>query len=149
MSRTYKTIPLELTVSLTAYADGDVVGGLLEFDISDMSAGGICNQIRLVDEDSQAEPFTLYLFNDAPTVIADDAAFALTVADMRKLIKVVSIAALDYTTHSTFDYVHKELSQELIFNGNGSIWAYLVATGGTPDYANTDALWIGLDVHQG
>lgn len=144
----YRTVGLELTVTLTAYTAGDVVGGLLEFDISDDTGGGLVNRVRLVDEDSQAEPYTLYIYNDKPAVIANDAAFAVTVADLRKLIAVVSIVAGDYVTVSTFDYVHKDLSQPLIFNGNGKLWAYLVA-GDTPDYANADSLWIGLDVVQG
>lgn len=143
-----------ITVTLDAYTAGDVVGGLLEFDISDGSGGGVVNAIRMVDEDSQAEPYSLYVFNDKPTVIANDAAFALTVADMRKLIAVVPIVAGDYVTHSTFDYVHLNLTDSavlgrpLIFNGNGKLWAYLVA-GSTPDYANADTLWIGMDVIQG
>lgn len=146
----YRTVSKELTVGTSAYTAGDVVGGLLEFDISDASGGGIVNKIRLVDEDSQAEPYTLYIFNEAPTTIANDAAFAgsVTVADLRKLIAVVSIVAGDYVTLNGFDYVHKALSQPLIFNGNGKLWAYLVAVD-TPDYTNTDTLWIGLDVIQG
>jgi len=146
----FRTVSKELTVTLSAYTAGDVVGGLLTFDISDGSGGGIVNTIRMVDEDSQAEPYTLYFFNDAPTTVANDAAYAtnVTVADLRKCIKVVSIAAGDYVTLNGFDYVHKALSQPLIFNGNGKLWAYLIA-GDTPDYANADTLWIGLDVIQG
>jgi hypothetical protein len=110
----------------------------------------------MVDEDSQAEIYTLYVFNDKPTVIADDAAFAtaVTVADLRKLIAVIPIAAADYITLNAFDYVHLDLThadvlgRPLVFNGNGKLWAYLVATE-TPDYANADTLWIGFDVMQG
>jgi hypothetical protein len=150
----YKTIGLELTVTLAAYTAGDVVGGLLEFDIQDASGGGICSSLRMVDEDSQAEGFSLYLFNAAPTTIANDAAFAasVTVADLRKLIAIIPIVTGDYVTLNSLDYVHLDLvallGHPLVFNGNGKLWGYLVATD-TPDYANADTLWIGLDVVQG
>lgn len=154
METFFRSIGVELTVALTAYTAGDVVGGLITFNITDASGGGVVNTIRMVDEDSQAEPYTLYIFNDKPTVIADDAAFAtaVTVADLRKLIAVVPIVAGDYTTLNSMDYVHLDLvdllGHPLIFNGNGSLWAYLVA-GDTPDYANADTLYIALDVVQG
>jgi hypothetical protein len=157
MSQTkYKTVGLELTVALTAYTAGDVVGGLLEFDISDASGGGICSTLRMVDEDSQAEIYTLYVFNDKPTVIADGDAFAtaVTVADLRKRIATIPIVAANYNTLNSMDYVDLDLThadvlgRSLVFNGNGKLWAYLVATE-TPDYTNADTLWIGFDVMQG
>jgi hypothetical protein len=36
----------------------------------------------------------------------------------------------------------------LVFNGNGSLWAYLVADD-TPDYTNADTLYLAFDVVQG
>ena len=144
----YRTIGLELTVTLDPYTAGDVVGGLLEFSSGDSSGGGITNKLRLVDEDSQPEPYKLYVFREKPSVIANDAVFAPTVADLRKLIAVIPIVEGDYVTINTFDYAHVTLEQPLVFNGNGSLWAYLVADD-TPDYANVNTLYLSFDVLQG
>jgi hypothetical protein len=130
------------------------VGGLLEFNAQEASGGGVVNAIRLVDEDAQSEPFSLYLFNAKPTVVADADAFAtaMTVADLRKLMAVVPIVAGDYVTLNSLTYVHLDLvsllGHPLIFNSSAGLWGYLVPTA-TPDYAHADALWIGLDVVQG
>jgi hypothetical protein len=133
-----------IIVALTAYTDGDVVGGLLTFDVGMVSGGGFIRRVRLIDEDSQDEPYTLYLFNAAPTTIADDAAFAaaMTVADLQKLITTVAISSA--TTLNTFDYWHSAVL-EIPFTAD-VIYGYLVATGGTPDYANVDTLALFLEV---
>jgi hypothetical protein len=136
---------LNLTVATSAYTDGDVVGGLLSFDVSGLSVnGGILNKIVMIDEDSQAEPYKLYLFNAQPTTIADDAAYAPLIADLQKLNAVVSIAAGDYTTINSMDYVLKSDINEVIHSSTNTLYGYLVATGGTPDYTNADTLQITL-----
>lgn len=133
-----------ITVALTAYTDGDVVGGLLTFDIPTAMGGGKLNRVRLVDEDSQDEPYLLYLFNDTPTTIVDDAAFAPAIDDLRKLVAVVSISSA--TTVNSLDYWHSAVLNYAFTCPRGKLFGYLVANGGTPDYTNADALAIYLEV---
>lgn len=140
MAEKIKIVDVELTVTLDAYTAVDVVGGLIEIDAHSAGGGGVLRRLVLVDEDSQAEEYTLYLFNAEPSTIADAAAFAPTVADLRKLIATISIAAADYTTINTFDYVIKEVDLEYSAP-DGKLYAYLVAVA-TPDYANTDTLFL-------
>lgn len=143
----YAVIDLEPTVTLAAYTGGDVVGGLLTFAVDGTSGPlrGVIRNLVMIDEDSEAEVYTLYLFSSQPSAIADAAPFAPTVADLRKLIGTVAIAAANYTTVNNFDYVEKTGIDLEFFAPNGSIYAYLVATD-TPDYANADTLYFRLTV---
>lgn len=141
----FKKATVSPTVATSAYSDGDVVGGLLEFDVSDFRVnGGIINQLVMIDEDSQAEPFYLYLFDALPTTIADDAAFAPTIADLQKLCAVISVEAGDYVTINSLDYVIKSDINNVFSSNTGKLYGYLVATGGTPDYTNADTLQLTL-----
>jgi hypothetical protein len=135
------------TVVLTAYSAEDVVGGLLQFDVSQLSVnGGIINSAILIDEDSQAEPFKLYLFDSLPSTIADDAAFAPTVADLQKLCSVIEFAAASYVTVNTFDYCIVTDINDVFSTSTGKLYGYLVANASTPDYANADTLTITLRI---
>lgn len=133
-----------ITVDLDAYTDGDVVGGLLTFDVHTAMGGGLLNRVRLVDEDSQDEPYLLYLFNAQPSTIADAEAFAPTVADLRKLLCVISISSA--TTVNSLDYWHSD-NLNYAFSVDGeTLYGYLVPNGGTPDYTKADTLAIYLEI---
>ena len=138
--RHIKTINLELTVTLDAYTAGDVVGGLLTIPVHNAGGGGVLRRLITVDEDAQSEGYTLYLFDQLPSTIANDAAFAPTIADLRKLIGTVTIAAGDYVTVNSLVYTIDEVDLEFTA-ANGNLYGYLVATD-TPDYANADAVYL-------
>lgn len=132
-----------ITVDLDAYTANDVVGGLLVFPVNTGMGGGLINRVRLVDEDSQDEPYDLYIFNALPTVIADDAAFAPTVADLRKLVAVVAISGA--TTVNSLDYWHSPVLNYSYAVDGPNLYGYLVA-GATPDYINADTLALYLEI---
>lgn len=133
-----------ITVTLSAYTAGDVVGGLLTFDVARVSDRGFIERVRLVDEDSQDEPYLLYVFREQPTTIANDAAFAPTVADIQKLLFVISISTA--TTVNSIDFWHSAQLNYAFNAPDGNLYGYLVANASTPDYANADALSLYLDV---
>jgi hypothetical protein len=139
-----KVVSVEPVITLDAYTAVDVVGGLLTFTIATGPVRGVIRNLVVVDEDSQAEAYTLYLFDAEPSSIANDTAFAPTVADLRKLIGTVAIST-SYTTINTFDYIEVKAIDLEFFATNGAIYGYLVATG-TPDYASTDTLYLRLAV---
>ena len=144
INRTHR-LDTEIAVSTTAYSDGDVIGGLLDLsDLCGAGGGGTIRQVRLVDDHAQSEPLDLYLFDGKPTVIADHAAFAgsMAVGDLAKLIGVISIAAADYVTLNSNEYVIKDDIN--LSHGTGQLWGYLVANGGTPDYNATTDLTLFL-----
>ncbi len=140
-------ISVKPTIVLTAYTAGDVIGGLLTFTRASFPPGTIAfNQVTIVDVDQQKEAYVLHLFNDTPTTIADDAAYAtnILIADLNNEIKQVTIAALDYvdtgtvgsTAFKAFDNVYAQ-------NERGVLYGYLVATD-TPDYVTLLALTLNL-----
>ena len=146
-SSTYVDVNVELTVGLDAYTAVDVVGGLLTFRVPGTAGGGILNGISLLDEDDQSEGYTVYLHDELPSTIADDAAYAPTIADLRKQFAVVTIVTGDYTSINSLGYVHKT-DLNYVFNtdaSNGNIYVYLAAIA-TPDYTNADTLYLRLHI---
>ena len=133
-----RSIPQALDVTVTpdtdAYTAGDVVGGLLTFPVMGRNMdGGILQSAVIIDQDSVAAEMTLYLFDAEPSTIADDAAFAPTVADLNKLIRVVTFAAADYVTVNSLDYlVVDDINGVLPKN---QVYGYLVC-GATPTFTN-------------
>ena len=99
---TPKWVNVPITVTLDAYEALDVVGGTLTSEaIGQVKGGMYINNIRLVDDACQAEPYTLYVYKSAPSVIADAATYTQTVADALLCIGKIEIAASDYGTSGT------------------------------------------------
>lgn len=149
MPITQQTVELTqaLTVDTDAYTAGDVVGGLIELDSGNPGGGCLIETLRLIDDASQAEPYTVYIFGGAtaPDTIADDAAFQPTVADLKKLEGTVEITANDYLVISdgaADNDVAIKTNLNLRHFGH-KIWIYLVA-GDTPNYAATADLTLTL-----
>ena len=143
----YITIDVTPTIGTDAYTDGDVIGGLLTFAIPGANGSGIINRVVLVDDGNQDEPLDLFLFDDTPATIADDAAYAPTAADHAKIIGKVSIAAADYWSENSLSVAEKnDLNHTFEANAQSNIYGYLVANGGTPDYAAAADLTIRLGV---
>ena len=144
----YTTGQTSLVVSTSAYDASDVVGGLLKFDIPGVVGGGIINACLLTDDANQSEPFHLYLFDAAPTSIDDAAAFAPAIADLKKIVARISIAAADYVTVNSNGYALKSDLNEVFdcSGGTGQLFGYLVANGSTPDYAATTDLYVALRI---
>lgn len=89
-----KTINVDLTISTSAYASGDIVGG--EFTISDaLSPGafsGILQSVVLSDDDAEGANMKLVIFRDNPSSLgADNAAFDPTDADLELIACVVEL----------------------------------------------------------
>ena len=133
------------TITAGAYSAGDVVGGLLTFDVSGAPEGSLLTRALLVDDDNEKPELTLYLFNAAPTTIADADAFAPAVADLKKLITKIVFAVADYVTVNSNAYALKEDLNDLIPANTGYVYGYLVCTA-TPTYTASSDLWVSLDL---
>lgn len=138
------TIDVELTVDTDAYTALDVVGGLLTFAVGSPTGGCILNSVTLIDEDNQSEDYKLYLFDSKPTVIADDAAYAPAIADVRKRVRTIDLVAYE-TVNSIPVCEVSNINQVMGQLDDGNFYGYLVAVA-TPDYTNTDALFLRLGV---
>lgn len=131
-----------ITVGTSAYTAGDVVGGTLTSAALPLYEGcGELAWVRLSDAADQKEAYTLYVYNSNPSVIADDAAFAPTVADWAKTLGRISIAAADYDASGSYacafsDAIDTTTLQNIPFDSlaKGVLYFRLVAID-TPDYA--------------
>jgi hypothetical protein len=135
----------ELAVSIDpgddAYTDGDVVGGLLTFGTL-ITPGSILRHLMLTDQGNQGVALDLWLFDAAPTTIADDAAFAPAYADLQKLVAKVAIAGADYSTENSMKWVAKTGLEILLVRP--TLYGYLVCNGSTPTYGAEKLLYIRL-----
>jgi hypothetical protein len=131
-----------------AYTANDVIGGLISFSFAAGNAvnGGLLNSVYLVDDDNEGAALTLYLFSDKPTVIADDAAFAPTAADLKKMFAVVDVATGDYDTINSMKIAYKSgVNQTVKTDATQNMYGYLVC-GATPTYAANKTIFIRLSV---
>jgi len=123
-------ISVPLTVTLSAYTQYDVVGGLQTVTKALGTAwhGCVLRAISLIDAGVQTNPFKLYIFKRLPSTIANDAAWATAViADLLKMPpgnKGIDINTGTYETFTTGDE-------------------------GTVEIATVDELNIGLDLRGG
>lgn len=86
------TITETPTLATAEHAAGDVVGGLLTFDDAARTAAGsgFVAQVTIVDDAGADVEMELWLFNDQPDAIADDAAFAPTADDLHNVAGIFS-----------------------------------------------------------
>lgn len=141
---------LALTTGTAAMLAGDVVGGLLTFDVQSPSGCGIVSTYRITDAANQKEPYVLWLFDGLPSTIADDAPFAPTIADLKMCFARIDIAAADYTTVNSLaiaiiDCVDDTNPMLYKADGKGRIYGYKQAVD-TPDYTAATDLAVRLTV---
>lgn len=134
----------------SAYASGNVVGGLLTFGplVRRESGGGILNTVILRDKSGQAGTYDLFLFDQNPTnsTFTDKSAVAINTADLSKVIGVLTIAAVKLGAASTMG-VSTLNSANLSFKltSGSTIWGVLVVRG-TPTYAGASDVSVDLVV---
>ena len=139
-------------ITAGAYSANDVVGGLLTFQLAPEApagvnpASGFVVVVTISDDDNEKAALELHLFREAPTAIADNAAFAPTFADLKKRIGSVAIAAGDYVTINSNAQAVKSGIEMEFYAPNGVLYGYLVATG-TPTYSATSDLAIALTAY--
>ena len=151
----FQVVEVPITVSLDAYTANDVVGGTLSSNaITQITGnGGFIAWVRLVDDATQAEAYTLYVYSENPSTIADGDEFVPTEADYLKEIGKIDIAATDYNTAGTEADCARVMAKDTITDDvvyfpllpNGRLYFRLVPSA-TPDYADADdlTLHIGL-----
>lgn len=135
---------IQPTITAGAYSAGDVVGGLITVPCG---YGCTIRAIRIADDDNEKAVLDLYIFNDEPTTIADNAAFAtaMTISDLKKHVKKVSFAAADYSTINSNAWARQEGLNIDMQTGKGNFYVYAVCTG-TPTFTATSDLSFIFDL---
>jgi len=141
-------VEVPITVTTGAYTANDVVGGTLSTDfLKQVKGGGDIYAVRLVDDDDEKAAFTLYVFNAAPSTIANDAAHAPTEADWLKFMGTIAIAASDYDANGAeacalvYGRGSSASSENVMFDNlsDGKLYFRLVCTA-TPTYTDANDL---------
>lgn len=148
-----------LAIDTNAYTSGDVVGGLLRWDVGKLmdAAAGLITGATILDGDDVKGEFDLILFNAAPATPIDDADALATGWDQdhqNKMIgELLNIPASEYTSRNSLARAFKgwQATDQPVYgdardgNNAGYIYGYLVAKG-AHNFTNATALQVGLDV---
>lgn len=123
-----------------AHAAGDVVGGLVTIEVSPkgQQTSGTLVSICLTDDSAQDADLALYIYDSEPSTIADNDAFTLNAANIKKQIGKVTIATGDWETIGSDGWVEKKGSDVNVkfSTPDGQLYCYAVYRGaGTPTWA--------------
>lgn len=126
------------TVTVGAYLANDCVGGMLTFASAARNAGGggVLKDVIILDDAGQDAELELWLFNASFTSPGDNAPWAPSQADLRKLVAIASTADGAWRAAGTPSAIVIEVSQRYDLVGT-SMFGQLV-TRGTPTFLATD-----------
>lgn len=135
------------TVTVGAYVANDAVGGLLTFANAArvLGGGGEVRSMIILDDAGQDAAMELWLFNATFTAMADNAPWAPSEVDLRKLLAIIDTGSGAWFDAGTPSAARVEAAQRYDLVGT-SLFGQLV-TRGTPTFAATDdvTVIIGLD----
>ena len=98
--------------------------------------GGVVKDVKILDDAGQDAELELWLFNATFTAMADNAAWAPSEADLRKLVGIITTGDGAWFAAGTPSAARIEASQRYDLVGT-SLFGQLV-TRGTPTFAATD-----------
>ena len=147
----FKVVRLQVTptISTTAYAAKDNVGGLMTFAGAARASGGSCwlQSAQIVDKAQQMRELDLLLFDRSITAPTDNAVFDPTDTELGYCVARVNFNPSDYADLSDNSVaVRSNLGHQLVLNGT-DLFGVLVARA-TPTYAATTDLVVALTILQ-
>ena len=142
------TIQVSPTVTAGIYAANDVVGEQMTFANAALVAGGggVIKSCQIIDDAGQDVVLELWLFNQAFTVIADNAPWAPSQADLRNLVCVISSNDGTWYAAGTPSVCDIEVSERYDAAAT-SLFGQLV-TRGTPTFNAVDDVSVQIGVLQ-
>jgi len=137
------------TISTTAYAAKDAVGGLMTFSNAVRASGGVgrIEAVQIADKDAELAPLDLVLFDRSITAPTDNATFDPTDTEIGYCVAVVPIGGGHYADFNVNAVAHVgPIGVEFVANGT-DLFGVLVSRG-TPTYTSTSDLTVTLTVIQ-
>lgn len=135
---------VRITPSTSAYTGNDVVGGLLTFNLKGLANNfGRINSLVIADNDNEGAAGALWLFKARPAAIADNAAYAPTFDDLKKVATVLTLPT--FVTVNSLRVGVLEDIDTMIQTKNSPLYGYLV-TSATPTYAAAREIYIRLGI---
>ena len=134
-------VTISQTPTVTAagiYAANEAVGGLLTFANAARTngGGGVIKDVIILDDAGQDSTMELWLFRETFTAMADNAAWAPSEADLRKLVAIITTGDGAWFAAGTPSAARIEVSQRYDLIGT-SLFGQLV-TRGTPTFVAVD-----------
>lgn len=143
-------ITISQTPSVTAgiYAANDAVGGLLTFANAGRYTGygGVVKDVIILDDAGQDAEMELWLFNATFTAMADNAPWAPSEVDLRKIVAIISTAGGAWFAAGTPSAARVECNQRYDCVGT-SLFGQLV-TRGTPTFVASDDVTVIIGLLQ-
>jgi hypothetical protein len=142
-------MPLQTpTITAGAYAAGDAVGGLLTFEFAARveGRGGFVKNVLIIDNHGQDAELELWLFKETFTAMVDNEAWAPSVADLKKLVAIISTASGAWFAAGTPSVARIPVSQYFELTGT-SLFGQVVNRG-TPTWNAVNDLTVILGLPQ-
>jgi len=142
------------TITAGAYSALDAVGGKLEFEdvCSPYSNTGRIIQAHLYDKGKQNALLYLVLFSEDFTATADNAAYAVSDADLDNVVAVITFPVANYSSFDANSFcsmglvgIEVNVPFELV-EGGTSLFGQLYVVTSTPTYTSTSDLTVSLVV---
>lgn len=137
-----KIVSVTPTVDTAAYATGDLLAGLMTFNVANAGGGGVIKSAAIVDLHSQNAAVELWLFTStlAASTLTLNSAATLADADLATIIPggVIAFATTHYFSLANNSVASREDVAIPFTADSGNIYGILVSRG-APDYlAATD-----------
>ena len=138
----------QLVVTAGGYSANDVVGAkiVLENAARATGLGGIIKSVVIIDDAGQDDEMELWLFDTDITGITDNAAWALTEAELETCVAVISTTGGVWRASGTPSVCDIEVSRGYTCTAT-SLWGHLVCRG-TPSFSATDDVTVRVSLIQ-
>lgn len=140
------TVQVTVTPTITAgaYTSGYSLGGIqtITSALRSINNTGTLVSVRVVDRANQKKAMDLLIFNANPAngSYTDHAAPTYNNTDMGMLVRVVSIAATDWTTFGTYGVCDIDVKKEVKCNASNTNLYAVAIIRDTPTFASTQDL---------
>jgi hypothetical protein len=151
---TFKIVSETPTITAGAYSSLDAVGGKLEFEnvCTPYGSSGVIVQAQITDKAKQDALLILTLFDRDFTPTADNAAFAISDADLLNVVAVLQFPVADYVDYANNSIATMGILSAIIqtpfvlVEGGTSLFGQLMVKTSTPTYVTTSDLTVSLTI---
>jgi hypothetical protein len=135
-----RVLTANLTTTAGAYSANDVVGGLITFTnaFPTISTKGRIVSMDVIDDAGTTTDYEFCPFKSAPAVIADNAAFAPTLAELKTKSPCIKVATTDRFVAGTRSSTSLASMNSFVESDSTTLYGYLVDRTGRTGASTSD-----------
>lgn len=135
------------TITAGAYAEGDAVGGQMDFDVAlgQERKTGVVQSLTISDNSEAKDILTIYCFDQEFTEVADNAAVSYSIADVSHAVLSVSVAASDWIELGGGNIAHIKNIGKVVSSSDTTLRCQL-ETSSAPTYNDVNELTVCIDI---